>query len=156
MQAMFSKFTSGCRRARNSALSTLLLVAALAIGVGISPKADAKPSEAARLWLADVQSAEEMIGAAIATTDVDELKKQSYALLKLQGRILTDLASLEPGLRMACVIAAQALNNVLLDLKLPPARAAVAAKADAADYRDRMTQCEKGLGRKPGPRHLPF
>lgn len=102
----------------------------------------------ARLWVRDLQGSEELVAAAIATTDAGELRRQSVILTKLIGRIDTDLSTFSPADRMDCVMAVQSLNNVLLDLSLPPARATVAAKRDAADYRASMARCEKTVGVK--------
>ncbi len=131
------------------------MAATLVIGVGISAIAEAKPNGTARLWLADVQTAEEMISAAVVTTDPDELKKQSYALAKLQGRVATDLVSVNEDQRVACAFAVQNLANVVHSLAMPPAKALKFATYDAGEYRKFMALCEKAFGAR-GKRHLPF
>ena len=133
--------------------SAILGILLLPCAFAPSPVVAAPPAEA-RLWLQDVQDAEQMIAAGLKTGDAAEIKRQSSKLARLLGRIPGDLAPLPDSGRMACAQASQALYNVTLDVELPPARALVAAKADLAIFRDHMPKCErtitgKALNRKP-------
>lgn len=130
----------------------MLRVLALVLVFGTTAAIAAADTNA-RLWVRDLQRSEELVAAAIATADSGEVRRQGAVMSKLIGRIDSDLSSLSPGDRMDCVMAAQSLNNVLLDLSLPPARATVAAKQDATDYRASMARCEKTVGVK-GKRSL--
>lgn len=127
----------------------------LILGVVLSHSAAAKVSPPAIIWLGDLQHAEELVSAAIATTDAREMRSQSTGLARLLGRTSDDLGSVDSEGRFQCVLAAQALFNVTNDFALPPARALVALQRDAADFHSTMPKCETAIQRKAGRRTLP-
>lgn len=130
---------------RCSAVKILVSWAILAISAGSSSAASA------RLWLADLQRAEEMVAAAVETADIEELQRQAAAVHRLTGRARSEL---NDEVRFDCILASSSLANVVSDLRISsPARALVAARADAGAYERAMGACEHAVGLK-GVRRL--
>lgn len=114
----------------------------------------AAPDVDAAMWLTELQQSEHLVAAAIKTRDTAELRRQDIILSKIIARGDAALSRYDLDDRFKCTHAAGDLSNVIMDLKLPPARALIALQRDSKSFHENIAQCEKLLGLKR-KRHLP-
>lgn len=131
------------------------MVFSMAVLACVTTTGAAVADTTSRLWVKDLQRSEELVAAAIATSDVTELRKQGLVASKLIGRGYTELSALSDDGKMACLAAAQSFMNFTDSLRKSPAQAVVSARRDANSYRTSMAACEKANGFKP-KRTLPL